>query len=126
GRMFAADEDRKATPVAIISNGFWERSLGRDPSAVGRTLVLNRTPFTIVGVMGKGFTGTVLGGGPSVWVPMAMHDVAQPGFDWYEQRRGLFLFAFGRLKPGVSMEQASANLRTVFDGLEKAYPVENK
>jgi predicted permease len=126
GRTFAADEDRKATPVAIVSNGFWERSLGRDPNAVGKTLVLNRTPFTVVGVMGKGFTGTILGGGPSVWVPMAMHDVAQPGFNWYEQRRGLFLNVFGRLKPGLSIEQASANLRTVFSGLEKAFPVDNK
>ena len=57
---------------------------------------------------------------------MAMHDVVQPNFDWYEQRRGLFLFAFGRLKPGVSIEQASAQLRTLFAGLEQAFPNDNK
>ncbi len=57
---------------------------------------------------------------------MAMHAVVQPNFDWYEQRRGLFLFAFGRLKPGRRIEQASAQLRTVFAGLEQAYPIDNK
>jgi len=90
GRGFTPDEDAKPTPVAIISHGFWERSLGSDPSIVGRTLTLNRTPFTVIGVAPKGFTGTLLGGGPSVWVPMSMHAVAQPNFDWYDTRRGLF------------------------------------
>ena len=126
GRGFLPEEDRQPTPVAVISHGFWERSLGSDPAIVGKTLTFNRTPFTIVGVTPRGFTGTLLGGGPSVWVPMSMHDVAQPNFTWYEQRRGLFLFAFGRLAPGVSVEQASANLRTIFAQLEQAYPNDNK
>ena len=126
GRGFLDDEDRKATPVAVISYGFWQRSLGGDPAIVGRPLTLNRQPFVVVGVAGQGFTGTFLGGGPSMWVPMSMHEIAQPGFDWYEQRRGLFLLAYGRLKPGVSVEQASANLRTTFAQLEQAFPVDNK
>ena len=112
GRGFLPDEDRTPTPVAVLSHGFWQRSLGSDPAIVGKTLTFNRTPFTIVGVAPRAFTGTLLGGGPSVWVPMAMHDVAQPNFTWYEQRRGLFLFALGRLAPGVSLEQAGANVRT--------------
>ena len=126
GRGFLPEEDLKPTPVAVVSHGFWERSLGSDPAIVGRTLTLNRTPFTVVGIAPKGFTGTFLGGGPSVWVPMSMHDVIQPNFDWYEQRRGLFLFAFGRLNPGVSLEQANANMRTVFAQLEQAFPNDNK
>ena len=126
GRSFTPDEDRRATPVIVLSHGFWERSLGGDPDAVGKTVTLNRTPFTIIGITRQGFTGTVLGAGPAGWVPMAIHDVVQPGFDWYEQRRGLFLFLVGRLKPGVSVEQAGANLRTIFAALEQAYPVENK
>ena len=80
----------------------------------------------MVGVARQGFTGTFLGGGPSMWVPMSMHEIVQPGFDWYEQRRGLFLLAYGRLKPGVSVEQASANLRTTFAQLEQAFPMDNK
>jgi macrolide transport system ATP-binding/permease protein len=126
GRAFHPDEDLKPTPVAVVSHGFWERSLGSDPDIVGKTLTLNRMPFTVVGVTAKGFTGTVLGGNPSMWVPMAMHDVVQPGFDWYETRRGLFLFPLGRLKPGVTVEQASANVRTIFADLERAYPIDNK
>ena len=126
GRGFLPQEDERPTAVAVVSYGFWERSLGSDRSIVGRTLTLNRTPFTVVGVAPRGFTGTFLGGGPSVWVPMSMHDVAQPNFDWYEQRRGLFLFAFGRLKPGVTVQQADANMRTVFAQLEQAFPNDNK
>jgi predicted permease len=126
GRGFLAEEDQKATPVAVISDGFWQRSLGGDPSVLGKPLTLNRQPFVVVGITAQGFTGTFLGAGPSVWVPMSMHGVAQPGFDWYDQRRGLFLSAFGRLKPGVSVDQAAANLRSVFSQLEQAFPVENK
>ena len=126
GRAFAPEEDEKPTPVVVVSQGFWERSLGSDPAIVGKTLTLNRTPFTVIGVARRGFTGTLLGGGPSVWVPMSMHDVVQPNFTWYGQRRGLFLFAVGRLAPNVSVEQASANLKTVFGQLEQAFPNDNK
>jgi predicted permease len=126
GRAFHPEEDRQPTPVIVLSHGFWERSLGSDALIVGKTLTLNRTSFTVVGVAARGFTGTVLGGNPSGWVPMAMHDVVQPGFNWYEQRRGLFLFAFGRLRPDVTVDQAAANMRTLFAALEQAYPTENK
>jgi macrolide transport system ATP-binding/permease protein len=126
GRGFLPEEDRKPTAVVVVSYGFWERSLGADASIVGRTLTLNRTPFTVVGIGPKGFTGTVLGGGPSAWVPMSMHDIVQPNFDWYEQRRGLFLLAFGRLKPGIGVEQANANLKAVFASLEQNFPTDNK
>ena len=126
GRSFLPEEDNKPTPVIVLSQGFWERSLGRDASIVGRTLTLNRTPFTVIGIAPENFTGTFLGGNPAGWVPMSMHDVVQPNFDWYEQRRGLFLFAFGRLRPDVTVEQAGANLRTIFAQLEQAYPEDNK
>jgi predicted permease len=126
GRAFLPEEDTSPTPVAVLSQGFWERSLGSDPAIVGKTLVFNRTAFTVIGVARNGFTGTLLGGGPSVWLPMSMHDVAQPNFDWYEQRRGLFLFTFGRLKPGVSVEQATANVKTIFAQLEQAFPNDNQ
>jgi putative ABC transport system permease protein len=124
GRGFRAEEEAQATPVAVVSHGFWERSLGSDPSAVGKTLTLNRTPYTIVGIAPKNFTGVLLGGGPSVWLPMSRNIVVQP--TWYETRRGLFLFSVARLKPGVTAEQARANLKTVFANLEQAFPVDNK
>src|SRR3954467_11331395 len=124
GRGFRADEETQATPVVVVSHGFWERSLGSDPGIVGKTMILNRTPYTIVGVAPKNFTGILLGGGPSVWLPMSRNVVVLP--EWYETRRGLFLFAAARLKPGVTAEQARSNLRTVFANLEQAFPVDNK
>jgi predicted permease len=124
GRGFRAEEEAQATPVTVISHGFWERSLGSDPAAVGKTVTLNRMPYTIVGIAPKNFTGVLLGGGPSLWLPMSRNIVVQP--TWYETRRGLFLFSVARLKPGVTAEQARANLKTVFANLEQAFPVDNK
>jgi putative ABC transport system permease protein len=124
GRGFLAEEEARVTPVAVVSHGFWERSLGSDPNAVGKSITLNRVPYTIVGVAPKNFTGILLGGGPAAWLPMSRNLVPQPS--WYEQRRGLFLFTVGRLKPGVTIEQARSNLRTVFANLEQAFPVDNK
>ncbi|HEX5474311.1 MAG TPA: ABC transporter permease [Vicinamibacterales bacterium] len=126
GRGFLPEEETRATPVAVVSHGFWERSLGSDPNAVGRTITLNRVPFTVVGVAPKGFDGTFLGGGPSAWVPMSMHLVVQPGFDWYDTRRGLFLFGIARLKPGVTIDRARANLHTIFSQLAQTYPTDNQ
>ncbi len=128
GRTFRADEDAapRSGPVAVVSYGFWERRLGKDPAIIGKTLSLNRQPFTIVGVAGQGFNGTLIFGSPDLWVPMSMHDVVQPGFTWYEQRRGLFLLPFARLKPGVTLGQAQANLRTVGARLERDFPNDNQ
>jgi macrolide transport system ATP-binding/permease protein len=127
GRGFRADEDQApgSGPVAVISHGFWERQFGADPGVVGRTLSLNRHGFTIIGVAPRGFTGTVLFGAPDLWVPMSMHDVVQPGFDWYEQRRGLFLFAFARLKPGVAAGEAQAEVAALGTRLAGEYPNDN-
>jgi predicted permease len=124
GRAFRPEEEAQATPVTVISRGFWERSLGSDPGVVGKTITLNRTPYTIVGVAPKDFTGVLLGGGPALWIPMSRNVVVLP--EWYETRRGLFLLSVARLKPGVTVEQARSNLRTVFANLEEAFPVDNK
>jgi predicted permease len=128
GRAFRPDEDAApgSGPVTVISDGLWERRFGRDPAIIGKTLSLNRRPFTVVGVAPEGFNGTVIFAAPDLWVPMSMHDVVQPGFTWYEQRRGLFILAFGRLKPGVTLGQAQANLRTVGSTLERDFPNDNQ
>src|SRR4029077_19676727 len=124
GRGFRPEEETQATPVVVVSHGFWERSLGSDPNAIGTTLTLNRTPYTIIGVGPKNFTGVFLGGGPSLWLPMSRNVVILP--EWFETRRGLFLNGVARLKPGVTVEQARSNLRTIFANLEQAFPADNK
>jgi macrolide transport system ATP-binding/permease protein len=128
GRTFLPSEDATpgSHPVAVLSYGLWQRRFGGDPSIVGKTITLNRQPFSIVGVAAEGFTGTFLFGAPDVWVPTMMHDVLQPGFDFWDGRRGLFLFVFGRLKPGVTVAQAEANLKTIAAQLESSYPNDNK
>ena len=124
GRGFLPEEEARVTPVAVLGHGFWERSFGSDPTVVGKTMTLNRTPYTVVGVAPKNFSGVLLGAAPAVWLPMSKNLVPVP--DWYETRRGLFLFSVARLKPGVTVEQARGNLRTIFTNLEQAFPVDNK
>lgn len=127
GRGFHPGEDAHgAGQVAVISWPFWHRQLGGDPQAVGRTITLNRTPFTIIGITPRTFTGTFAFGAPAIWTPMSMHAVVQPQITWYEQRRGLFIFPFGRLKPGVTVDQATANLKAVMANLEREFPVDNR
>ncbi len=127
GRGFQPQEDQAdgAYPVAVLSWGFWQRQLGGDPDAVGSSITLNRVPFTVVGVTPRTFTGT-FPVGPDAWVPTAMHAVAQPEMAWYEQRRGAFLFPVGRLKPGVTVDQARGNLQAVMARLAEEYPVDNQ
>lgn len=127
GRTFLPEEDRTpdSHPVVVMGHGLWERRFGSDPAIVGRTVSLNRRSFTVIGVAPEGFTGTFVFGPADFWVPMMMHGVAQPGFDWYNERRGLFLFVFGRLKPGVTVGQAQAALTVQAAQLEKAYPDDN-
>lgn len=128
GRAFRADEDAApgSGPVTVISEGLWERRFGRDPKIVGKTLSINRQPFTVVGVAPSGFNGTVIFAAPDLWVPMSMHDIVQPGFTWYEQRRGLFILPFGRLKPGETLGQAQANLRAIGARLERDFANDNQ
>ena len=124
GRGFLQQEEDTRVPVVVLSDGFWERTLGADRAIVGKTITLNQTPYTVVGVAPKTFTGTLLGGGPDVWVPVTR--ALAPVTDWFETRRGLWLFVVGRLKPGVTPEQARANLKAVFAPLESGFPADNK
>jgi macrolide transport system ATP-binding/permease protein len=128
GRTFLPDEDKTpgTHPVVVLSQGLWRRSFGGDPNLVGKTITLNRHEFTVAGIVPEGFTGTDLGPGPDLWVPMMMHDQVQPGFDWYDTRRGLFLNLIGRLKPGVSVEQAQASLKIFSGQLASTYPRDNE
>ncbi|MBO0799426.1 MAG: ABC transporter permease, partial [Blastocatellia bacterium] len=127
GRTFLPDEDRTpgAHPVVVLGYNLWQRSFGGDPNLVGRTISLNRYEFTVIGIAPEGFSGTELGPGPDLYVPLMMHDQVQPGFSWYNERRGLFLRLIGRLKPGVSVEQAQASLKIFSAQLANAYPMDN-
>jgi predicted permease len=129
GRTFLPDEDRTlgTHPVAVLSYACWQRDFGGDPSIVNQTVSLNRHDFTVVGITPKDFTDTNLGGAPDLFVPMMMHRELQPELAmFYDARRGLAFGVIGRLKPGVSLEQAQSAMSALASELEREYPQDNE
>ena len=132
GRGFLPDEDQTpgARLVCVLGYGEWQKRFGGEPSIIGRTISLNGQPFTVVGVMPKGFKGTNAIGAPAVWVPYMTYRQTTTGFFLElirpDQRRGLVFNVTGRLKPGVSVRQAEANLKTIARQLEQEYQNDNK
>jgi predicted permease len=130
GRAFLPEEEQTtgAAPVTVLSYGLWQRRFGGDPTIVGNTINLNGRAFTVVGVAAEAFRGTNAIGGPQLWVPFAMHREATSGFalqNW-DSRRTLLFSVTGRLKPGVTVQQASAHLNTIASGLAQEYPNDNR
>jgi len=106
-------------PVAIISDGFWSRRFGRSPNVIGKTIQLNLTPITIIGVNPPGFTGTAgVQSSPDVFLPFSMAPIATPK---WSQKPLLtdpdfwWVLVMGRVKPGVSDETARASLDVVLN-----------
>jgi predicted permease len=132
GRGFLPDEDQTpgAKLVCVLGYGEWQKQFGGDPSVVGRTMTVNGQGFTVVGVMPKGFKGTNAIGAPALWVPYMTYPQTTNGFFLElirpDSRRGLAFNVTGRLKAGISVQQAEANLKTIARQLEQAYPNENK
>jgi predicted permease len=132
GRVFLPDEDKNPGEklVCVLGYGEWQKRFGGDPSIVGRTISLNEQQFTVLGVMPKGFKGTNAIGAPALWVPYMTYPQTVNGFFLEllrpDSRRGLAFNVTGRLKPGVTVQQAEANLKTIARQLEQEYPNENK
>ncbi len=128
GRTFLPEEERRPTPVAILSYSLWRNEFGGDPQIINRTVELNSIAYTIVGVAPNGFKGTFSVGNPDVvWIPISMHAQALDGFSdsLFQNRRFRFMEIFGRLKPGVDDRQALADLQTIAARLERQYPKDN-
>jgi len=118
GRDFtSADEAPGAAHVAILSDRFWERRYGRDPATIGRTLRINGTPTTIIGVMPQAFSFPQ---NQDVWLPL----VRTPDARKREARQ--LWFAFGRMRDGVTFESARAELAMIGQRLASAYPRTNE
>jgi putative ABC transport system permease protein len=112
GRVFVAGDDRvpDANPVVILSFSYWQRRFGADPRILNDTIEINGHPFTIVGVTPPAFHSVVLGDRPDVFVPMMMKAEIIPGSKDLEVRRSSWLNIVGKLKPGMSREQAEAGI----------------
>jgi len=124
GRVFTTteDEERDAHALAVVSHAFWQREMGSRSSALGATMTLNDRPFTIIGVLRPGFRG--LDDDTDVWIPMGMLGLSE-GPRVFDQRGSRGRDVIGRLKRGVSPEQANADVAAVFHQLEQAYPDSN-
>lgn len=111
GRLLMPADDRVpgAHFVAVISHAFWMDRFGGRADVLGRNLSVNGRAFEIVGVAPKGFEGTTLGARPVVYIPMSMRTWTG-GYNGLENRRDYWVYVFGRLRDGVTMEQAKASL----------------
>ena len=109
GRLFTADDDRTVAShlVVVLSEAYWRTRFASNAQVINDTLTVNGQPMTIVGIAPRGFTGTTLGSQPQVFVPLTMRGLMQPGFKGFENRRSYWAYLFARLKPGVSIEQAT-------------------
>ena len=117
GRVFTPDDDKipGGHPIAVISYRYWLNQFAGNPGVIGKKLLVNGYPLTIVGVSQAGFDGTDPGSSPQIRVPIMMKAQMDPlNFYSLTGRRGRWVNAFGRLKPGVTIEQAKAGLQPLF------------
>ena len=129
GRTFDARTEPAAgtAPYAVISHQYWQRRFGGRQDAVGRTMTFRGGVVSIVGVMPASFFGETVGDRPDAWIPLAMLPEVLPGRNWLRDEPGsvekvMWLHVFGRLAPGVSLEQAQASANRVFQqGLIQYY-----
>ena len=119
GRVLSNDDDGapNANPVAVASYDFWKTQLGGNPDVVGRKVLVNRHPFTIVGVAASSFRGIDVGEVPSLWIPASMSAQAIPGFNDLLDRRTRWVQVLGRLNQGITLQRAEAGLQPWFKAM---------
>jgi len=127
GRFFVPEEDRVPgeRAVAVISYDCWRKLFNSDPSVVGRDVMLNGMKFNVIGVAPKGFAGTEVAYAPEMFVPLMMSPQIEPGSEWLNARRDDNLFVVGRLRDGVTREQAQADLQAITLQLAGEHPDED-
>ena len=132
GRAFRAEEETpgRDAAVAILSYNYWKKE-GLNPAMLGSTITIDSRPFTVIGIMPRGFTGTTQVFAPEIWLPLGVYDQVANDFetgnkDKLDNRGGRQFMIVGRLKPGMTAAAAAPALKTLAANLEQAYPVEQK
>ena len=118
GRVFTVNDDKfqGSHPEAVLSYGYWKSRFGGSPGAIGAKLMINGYPYTVIGVSQAIFSGTDPGSSPEIRVPMMMAPKIM-GYGDLNDRRSRWVTAFGRLKPGFTVEQAKASIQPYFHQL---------
>jgi predicted permease len=123
GRFIHASDERgkNSVPSIVLSYDYWHSHFNSDPAAVGRTVQINKHPYTIVGVAPRGFRGTELFFAPALWAPIV--DLPQiAGWDPLDERGDHFTWVIGHLKPGVTPSAAASDLNINAASMAKSYP----
>jgi predicted permease len=127
GRFFHASDEHgpNSAPYIVLSYGYWHTRFQDDRSVVGRTAKINKHPYTIIGVAQPGFHGTLVFFNPELFIPIVNAEQVE-GDNLFNGRGNRWIFmTLGRLKPGVSVAQATADLNSIGSYLEKTYPKED-
>lgn len=120
GRSFLPEEEKVGgNRVVLMSHGLWQRQFGGDPSLINKTVQLNGEPYTVLGIMPRDFHFPAL---RELWVPLTLDPVKEP---WRADRTNRNLAVFGRLKPGVTLDQANAEMSIVAQRLQEQHPKSN-
>src|SRR5438477_6187835 len=119
GRLFTIDDDQApgSSPVVVLSYDFWKNQFGSAQDIVGRKVLVNQYPMTVVGVAAPAFHGIDVGEVPLLWIPAVMSAQAIPGFNTMLDRRTRWVQILGRLKQNVSLAQAQAGLQPWFKAM---------
>ena len=139
GRGFRADENLipDASPVIVVSHGLWQRTLGGSPNVIGQAVKISGLDYTVIGVASREFSGLLPGIAADFWVPLMMVDRFvfsgmqattdnDPGTTRLTRRGHRWLFVKGRLKEGRTVEEARAQIDTIYARLRSEYPATNK
>jgi predicted permease len=119
GRLFNSKEDDqvyRGHPVVVLSHAYWSSRFARDPGVIGRKMLVNDYPMTVVGVSAEGFAGLDPAQSPQIRVPVLMMPVMAPSWEWLhmDDRRARWVQVFGRLKNGHTVESAKAPIQGLF------------
>ena len=116
GRLLVASDDLApdANPIVVLSFSYWKRRFGSDPNVVNQSILVNGHPFTILGVAPPGFHSVVMGDTPDLFAPMTMKAEVKPGFKDLEDRKSRWLNIVGKLKPGLSRDQAEVGINPLW------------
>ncbi|MHB8501830.1 MAG: ABC transporter permease [Candidatus Acidiferrales bacterium] len=120
GRLFSQDDDRVpgAQPVVVLSNSYWERRFGGDPSVLNKVLLINNVEMTVVGVSQAGFFGVQVGKTPDIFVPLMMtRQMIPTGGETLDEWNDYWMNVLARRKPGISLKQAEAGINAAYQPL---------